>query len=147
MTTPTIYRATITPRWADVDANGHLRHSAYADWATFVRTEWLYELGLTLRKLTALRIVPITQEETTKYSKEILLGEKIEVDLALAGSSADASWFVHRLHFRRGETLCARYEMKGAWMDIEKRRIAAPPPDVVQAISTLARTSDYVDLE
>lgn len=33
-------------RWADVDAYGHLRHSAFADWATFARSEWFEGVDL-----------------------------------------------------------------------------------------------------
>jgi acyl-CoA thioesterase FadM len=50
---------TIVPRWADIDLNQHMRHSAFADWAAHARTEWLNANGLTMMKLVELRMAPV----------------------------------------------------------------------------------------
>jgi hypothetical protein len=71
---------TIVPRWADVDLNQHKRHSAFADWAAYARTEWLNTNGLTMRKLVEPEMTPIMFEDRTRYLKEILLGERIQID-------------------------------------------------------------------
>ncbi|WP_414648539.1 acyl-CoA thioesterase, partial [Chitinimonas sp.] len=36
-----VFRHTVEVRWADCDANQHVRHSAYADFCTHARIEWL----------------------------------------------------------------------------------------------------------
>lgn len=48
--------------------------------------------------------------------------------------------------FRRGATVCAVYEAKGAWFSIATRRVVAAPPELLEAYSSLARTDDYVEL-
>jgi acyl-CoA thioester hydrolase len=140
------YEQTITIRWADIDATCHLRHSAYADWATHVRTEWLNARGFTLKVMSELRVAPIIFEENIRYFKEIYLGEKVVVDLALVGLSGDAARYHLRQHFRRGDIVCARYELKGGWIDTDKRCTAPPPPGLLDATSDLGRTGDYADI-
>jgi acyl-CoA thioester hydrolase len=137
---------TIVPRWADIDLNQHMRHSAFADWAAFVRTEWLNANGLTMQKLVELKMTPITFEDRTRFLKEILLGERIDIELQLAGADRDGSrWFL-RHTFHRGTTVCAVYEAKGAWFSLATRRIVPAPPGLLEAYSNLARTDDYAEL-
>ena len=137
---------TIIPRWADIDLNQHMRHSAFADWATYARTEWLNANGFTIPKLVELKLAPIMFEDRTRYLKEVLLGERIHIELQLAGTDRDGSrWFIRHI-FRRGETVCAIYEAKGAWFNIATRRVVPPPPGLLEAYSNIARADDYAEL-
>jgi acyl-CoA thioester hydrolase len=140
------YIQTIVPRWADIDSNQHLRNSAYADWATYVRTEWLNTYGFNVKSLIALNTAPLTFEENTKYIKEITLGEHITIDLQLVGLNHDASRYHMRQTFRRADTVCAVHEIKGAWLDIANRRIAPPPDGLLEASTNLIRTKDYAEI-
>ena len=137
---------TIVPRWADIDLNQHMRHSAFADWAAYARTEWLNANGFTILKLLELRMTPIMFEDRTRYLKEILLGERIHIELQLAGADRDGSRWLVRHIFRRGETVCAVYEAKGAWFSIATRRVVPAPPGLLEAYSSLVRTDDYAEL-
>ena len=137
---------TIVPRWADMDLNQHMRHSAFSDWASYARTEWLNANGFTTPKLVELRMTPVMFEESTRYFKEVLLGERIQIELQLAGTDGSGSqWFVRHI-FRRGETVCAIYEAKGAWFSVATRRVTAPPPGLLEAYGNLARTDDYAEM-
>lgn len=137
---------TIVPRWADIDLNQHMRNSAFADWAAFARTEWLSANGFTMPKLVELRITPIMFEDRTRYLKEILLGERIQIKLQLAGADRDGSrWFVRHI-FRRGATVCAVYEAKGAWFSVATRRLVPAPPGLLEAYRQIPRTDDYAEL-
>src|SRR5215813_14863628 len=85
----------IVPRWADMDLNQHMRHSAFADWASYARTEWLNANGFTMPKLLELKMTPIMFEDRTRYFKEVLLGDRIQIALQLAGTDRNGSqWFV-----------------------------------------------------
>jgi len=137
---------TVVPRWADIDPNQHMRHSAFADWAAYVRTEWLNTNGLDMQKLMELKVAPIMFEENVKYFKEVLLGDRITIELQLAGTNDDASRWLLRHTFRRGATVCAVSEAKGAWFNIVTRRIAPPPRGLLEAFANIVRTDDYVDL-
>ena len=137
---------TIVTRWADIDLNQHMRHSAFADWAAYARTEWLNANGLSILKLLELKMAPIMFEDRTRYFKEILLGERIHIELQLAGADRDGSrWFLRHI-FRRGATTCAVYEAIGAWFSIVTRRVVPAPPGLLEAYSNIARTDDYTQL-
>jgi acyl-CoA thioester hydrolase len=137
----------ITPRWSDLDANQHARHSAYADWATHSRMAWLDQHGFTFSKLRELRTAPILFEDTTRYLKEVALGEEISIDLQLVGLNHDASRYHLRQTFRRGETVCAEYEIKGAWLDVASRRIAPPPAGLAEALTrNIPRAPDFAEI-
>jgi acyl-CoA thioester hydrolase len=136
----------IVARWADIDLNQHMRHSAFADWAAYARTVWLNANGFTMQKLVERNIAPVLFEDRTRYIKEILLGEQVQIELQLAGANRDGSqWFLWHI-FRRGATVCAVYEAKGAWFSVATRRVVAPPPALLEAYSNMARTDDYTEL-
>ena len=42
---PAIFTQTVEVRWSDLDANQHMRHSAYADLCTHARLGWLAQSG------------------------------------------------------------------------------------------------------
>ena len=136
----------IVPRWADIDLNQHMRHSAFADWAAFARTEWLNANGFTIKKLVKQQLAPILFEDRTKYLKEILLGEQVHIELQLAGANRDGSqWFLRHI-FRRGATVCAVHEAKGAWFSVATRRVIPPPSTLLEAYGDITRTDDYAEL-
>ena len=145
-TVPKEFVLTIVPRWADIDLNQHMRHSAYADWAAYALAEWLNVNGFNVQRLVELKIAPIMFEDRTMYLKEILLGERVTVDLQLAGTNHDASQWLVRHTFRRGDTVCAVYEAKGAWFNFAIRRIVPPPPGLLEASANMVRSADFADL-
>src|SRR3954471_20096804 len=57
------YSQTIQIRWADIDANRHLRHSVYYDYGAAMRMNVLSERGLTTKKLEELMMGPILFRE------------------------------------------------------------------------------------
>ena len=134
------------PRWADIDLNQHMRHSAFADWAAHARTEWLNAHGFTMPKLVELRMTPVMFEDRTRYLQEVRLGERINLELQLAGVDREGSqWFVRHI-FRRGETVCAVYEAKGAWFSFSTRRVVPAPSGLLEAYSSLTPTDDFAEL-
>ena len=94
-------------RWAELDPNGHMRHSAYADFAADLRVNWLASLGYTVPKFAELRLGPILFREETKFMKELHGGETIRVkvngvdvfdpntgEIRSDGTSGVAAWFI-----------------------------------------------------
>jgi acyl-CoA thioester hydrolase len=43
--------------------------------------------------------------------------------------------------------LAARVTSSGGWLNLESRKLSTPPAAIVQALSALERTSDFVSLE
>jgi len=123
-----------------------MRHSAFAHRAAYARAEWLNAHGFTMPKLVELRMTPVMLEDRTRYLQEIRLGERIHLELQLAGADREGSrWFVRHI-FRRDETVCAVYEAKGAWFSVATRRVVPAPPGLLEAYSNLTRTDDFAEL-
>jgi acyl-CoA thioester hydrolase len=140
------FRITIVPRWTDIDANQHVRNTAFSEWAAYARSEWLASVGFDFKKLMDLKFSGVIFEDSTKYLQEIFLGEHIVVDLELVGLKLDGSQFHVRHLFRRDGTVCAVHDVKGAWLDIASRRVAVPPRGVFEASISLLRANDYAEI-
>jgi acyl-CoA thioester hydrolase len=140
------FRITIIPRWADIDANLHVRNTAFSEWATNTRVEWLASKGFNIKELRELNFSVVIFEDSTKYFKEIFLGEHIESELELVGLKKDGSRFHVRHIFLRNGVVCVVHDVKGGWLNVANRRIDAPPTGLVEMTASLLRSSDYADI-
>jgi acyl-CoA thioester hydrolase len=121
-------------RWADIDANRHLRHSAYYDYGAACRMHALSERGLTTKKLEELMIGPMLFREEAIFRREIVFEDKISLTIELVKTTADFGRWSLRHHFIKGDgTLAAILNIDGAWIDLSKRKLA-PPPDFIKTI-------------
>ncbi|GAB3578335.1 acyl-CoA thioesterase [Hymenobacter daeguensis] len=136
MTNAITYRT----RWADMDPNGHMRHSAYADYAADQRVALLAQWGFDLKTFAQRRLGPILFREETRFLKEIHIGEEIQVDSQLASVSEDGSrWtIVHRITKADGR-LAATVTVDGAWLDLDRRKLTVPPAELVAAFASMPR--------
>ena len=121
---------TYTVRWAELDPNGHMRHSAYADFAADQRVHWLASHDYDLRKFAELRIGPILFREETKYLKEIHAGEEIRVEGRLMNGTPDGSrWTIEHTIYKADGRVAATVTVDGAWLDLERRKLTVPPAE------------------
>jgi len=136
--------------WADLDANAHMRHTAYMDYAAQVRLAWLQQMGFTIEHLARAGVGPVLFRETTRYLAEVRGGERVTVGLELTGLSANRKHWAMRQPIRReAETgdgaLAAVVEVQGAWLDLRARRVAPPPPELLEAIERWPRAADFAE--
>lgn len=126
---------TYTVRWAELDPNGHMRHSAYADFAADQRVHWLASHGYDLRKFAELRIGPILFREETKYLKEIHAGEEIRVEGRLMNGTPDGSrWTIEHTIYKADGRVAATVTVDGAWLDLERRKLTVPPAELAAVL-------------
>ena len=90
-------------RWADIDANRHLRHSAYYDYGATVRMMFFGENGLSTQKLEELQIGPISFREEAIFRREIRLEDKITVDVALVRATPNYGRWSFRHNFTKAD--------------------------------------------
>lgn len=134
---------TISIRWADLDPNFHVRHSAYYDWGAQQRIDALNQLGLTMDVMKELHIGPILFREECIYRREIRMGDTITIALNMTALNEDGSrWSMQHLLTNQHGELCATINIDGAWIDTVKRKLANPLPEiavkVMQQIPVLA---------
>ena len=130
-----------------MDFNSHMKNTAYLDKAADVRQMFLIENGFPVEEFTRLRIGPVVMKDEIEYFREIGLQQKIDVTYALAGHALDGSRFLLRHEiFRPDGELSARVLSAGGWLNLDKRKIVAPPPALFAAMDSLQRTDDFVVL-
>ncbi len=125
-----------TVRWAELDPNGHMRHSAYADFAADQRVQWLATIGYDIRRFAELRLGPILFREETKFVKELHGGEAIRVEGRVTAATPDGTrWTILHTIYKADGRVAATVEVDGAWLDLDRRKLTAPPADLAQALA------------
>ena len=142
------FAKTFTVRWADCDANGHMRNTAYSEYATEVRVAYLAEGGFTWERFVASRFGPVLLHEYVDYMREVRMGELIEVDFSVVGLSPDGA----RFKFEQDVWLpsrkkAARIVIAGGWMDLELRKLRLPPEDLLRVMQVAPRGEPFEELK
>jgi acyl-CoA thioester hydrolase len=61
-------------------------------------------------------------------------------------SANGSKWkLTHRVLRSDGE-LAARHTLFGGWLDLEKRKLAPPPPELLEVMRKVDRAEKYADL-
>ena len=142
------YSKTFRTIWANFDPNGHMRHTAYNDYAAEVRVMFLQENGFDLNYLQEIKLGPILFREETKFLKEIKMGTNITVDLELLALSKDGRKFSFLHHiYNDGNQLSATISIDGAWLDLEKRKLKSPPESIIKSMNKLHKPDHFYWIE
>jgi len=129
-------------RWADLDPNFHLRHSVYYDYGAYCRIRFLASYHITAQFMQEQHFGPIIFREECIFKKEIQLSDTVTIDVKLLKAKKDASrWTMQHQIFKNNEIVAAVLTLDGAWMDLQKRKLAVPPPEV-QSVFELGPKAD-----
>ena len=83
-------------------------------------------------------------EENTRFFREILIGEDIKGDLSLIGASSKFERFKFKHQILKGDgVIAAEIKIYGAWIDLTKRKLTAPPQVMVDIFNSLEKTEDF----
>jgi len=134
-------------RWADVDANGHMRTVAYLEWCEDSRMQYFASVGYPMTEFTRLGIGPVIQNDDLRYRAEMRLLDAGTVELTMDGLAEDGSRFRMRNDVRRTDgTVAATVLSNGGWLDLAGRRLTVPPPALLGALVALPRSSAFETL-
>ncbi len=135
-------------RWSDIDANRHLRHSAYYDYGASMRMHILQESGLTTEHMEKFQIGPVLFREEAIFKREIILEDKISMDVEITKATHDFGRWSMRHHLYKNETtLAAIINIDAAWIDLTLRKLAKPNDFVHEIFKTFPRSSDFTWVE
>jgi acyl-CoA thioester hydrolase len=131
-------------RWADIDANFHLRHSVYYDWGASCRLTFLYQHGLTSELMQQLHFGPVLFREECIFRREIRLGDPVTLSLEIISAKRDYSrWSIQHTVKKNADTVSAILTVDGAWLDTAKRKLAVPPAEAVKVFSEMPLSSSF----
>ena len=144
----TAFEHTFIIGWAQIDANDHLRNTAFIDIAVDTRIMFLTSQGFGVPELTRHAMGPVVRRDDIEYFREFRLLEPMRVTLQMGGLSDDGSRFIMVNEcFKPDGRLGARLRSYGGWLDLEARALMAPPPGLLTALQSLGRTDDFVVLD
>lgn len=133
----------ISVRWADLDPNGHVRHSAYYDYGAQARVAYLQKHGFGIEWMARNGIGPVLFREEAKFMRELHMSDELSINVLITGLSEDHRKWSMRHEIRRGDELCAVLDMDGAWLDLKARRIGPPPQELIDVFEALPRSDDF----
>ncbi|MCB9306806.1 MAG: thioesterase family protein [Lewinellaceae bacterium] len=138
------FRIPVALRWADFDPNFHLRHSVYYDFGAMARVEFLNAAGVTSAFMEEHRIGPVLFREEALFRREVRPGDELFVDVKISRLRANGTRFSMRHELSRADgTCCAVMNVDGAWIDMQRRKLAEPPQEVIDALTQGPRTEDF----
>lgn len=130
-------------RWSDLDANFHLRHSAYYDFGAYARICFLTDQGLTMDVMQEQHFGPVLFREECSFRKEIRLGDKVTISVQLLRSKPDFSrWSIQHQFFKNGQP-AATLTVDGAWIDTELRKLAPLPEQYRPAFDSMPKADNF----
>ena len=138
------YKVDFATKWSDFDPNRHMRHTAYNEYAAEVRIRYFADNNFSIQEFTKHNIGPILFEEYTSFRKEIHLGENISVNIKLSGISENYErWKIVHEVFNEAGKLSAIIKVYGAWIDLTKRKLTAPPKEAFAMFEKAERTNGF----
>ncbi len=126
-----MFERKLTAGWGDMDFNSHMRNTAYLDKSADVRMMFFSENGF----------------PELDYFREVGLLEEIRVTLEVVELSADGSRFLLQNTFYHSDgKLIARVRSKGGWLDLNARKLVAPPDKLLTAMRRAPRSDDFKEV-
>ena len=132
-------------RWADVDMNRHVRHSAYYDYGAHTRMAYLTRAGYDAEAMGRKGFGPILFSEKCTFLREIKSNARIRINLLAGEMAPDGSkWTLHHEYFDQEGNKLAHVSVQGAWMDLRARKLIPPPDDLKTSFFELDKGEDFV---
>ncbi|WP_177765774.1 acyl-CoA thioesterase [Flavobacterium sp. I3-2] len=130
--------------WSQIDANGHLRHSAYSDLCTQARSNMMKQVGFSMQEFSKHKIGPILFKEETIYFKEVRMDEEVYVKVLMTKFNSENHRFsiTHELYNSK-DVKCAVVNVDGAWMDLVTRKLTLIPNELISLIEFIPKSEDF----
>lgn len=133
-----LYSQPYTVRWSDLDANGHMKNTAYIECGMQARLAFFAENGFPYTEFQRQQFGPVMFHEEITYFKEVHMLETVRTTFHCSKLSDDAGRFtVVNLVLKGGDVTAARLISTGGWFDLRTRKLIPPPAklrELMQAI-------------
>jgi acyl-CoA thioester hydrolase len=130
-------------RWSDLDANFHIRHSAFYDFGAYARITFLTDQGLTMAIMQEHHIGPVLFREECSFRKEIRLGDKATMNVELLRSTPEFSRWSIQHQFFKNDQLAAILTVDGAWINTQLRKLGSLPEQYRDAFDRMPKAQNF----
>jgi acyl-CoA thioester hydrolase len=140
-----MYSTELEVIWSNLDANRHMRNTAYSEFATHGRIDYFNEHGYSLDVLGNEGIGPVLLKEEVTYFREVKMQDKLKITVTLSRSTANYDRYtISQDIIKENGKKAARVIIHGAWMNLNSRQLVSPPQKLVEkVILNIPRTEDY----
>lgn len=133
--------------WSQIDANRHLRHSAYADFCAQARSNMLNKMGLSLDDFAKQKIGPILFREELIYFREVKLDEFIKVDVQLTKlNKINGRFSFQHILYKENQVKAAEVNVDGAWLNLVDRKLTDIPSDWYEILEKIPKSENYAEI-
>jgi len=138
------YSMSYEVRWTDIDANRHVRYSAYIDAAAELRYRFFAQNNLPPDAFDKMDIGPVYTTLTANFFREVRLGETITITFLLTGlSPLGIRWKVQHDFLKANGKKAVLVSLEGAVLNLTTRQPTVPTPELMAAFQQIPRSSDF----
>ena len=135
---------TVEVRWADLDPNFHVRHSAYYDWGASARIGFLQQQGITVVFMQQHSFGPVIFREECVFRKELTLPDEVKIDITLCKAMPNFyKWTIRHTVYKNEGVVAAVITIDGAWIDTVKRKLTIPPAEVLETFGNMPKDANF----
>jgi acyl-CoA thioester hydrolase len=138
------YSMTYEVRWADIDANRHVRYSAYIDAAAELRYRFFTHHNLPPEAFDKLGVGPVYTSLTATFFREVLLGEILTITYMLTGLSLQGiRWKVQHEFLKANGKKAVAVSLEGTILNLSTRQPTMPTPEIMAVFQQVPRSPDF----
>ncbi len=135
------YSMTYEVRWTDIDANKHVRYSAYIDAAAEQRYRFFTEHDLPPAAFDKLDMGPVYTTLTANFFREARLGETLTIKYLLTGlSPSGVRWKVRHDFLKANGKKAVSISLEGTILNLTTRQPTAPTPEIMAVFQLVPRS-------
>ncbi len=134
-------------RWTDIDANRHVRYSAYIDAAAELRYRFFTEHNLPPEAFDSLGVGPVYTSLTATFFREVRLGETLTITYLLTGlSRSGLRWKVQHDFLKANGKKAVTVTLEGTILNLATRQPTAPTPEIMSVFQQVPRSVNFEEL-
>ncbi|NJD60295.1 MAG: hypothetical protein C3F13_18250 [Anaerolineales bacterium] len=138
------YATTYEVRWTDIDANRHVRYSAYIDAAAEQRYRFFSEHDLPPEAFDNLNVGPVYTTLTATFYREARLGETLTIKYLLSGlSPSGMRWKVRHEFLKANGKKAVTVSLEGTILNLTTRQPSVPTPEIMAVFELVPRSADF----
>ncbi len=131
-------------RWTDIDANRHVRYSAYIDATAELRYRFFAEHNLPPEAFDNLGVGPVFTSLTATFFREVRLGETLTITYLLTGLSPQGiRWKVQHDFLKANGKKAVSVSLEGTILDLNTRQPTIPTPEIMSVFQQVPRSVDF----
>ncbi len=131
-------------RWTDIDANRHVRYSAYIDAAAELRYRFFTEHGLPPEAFDSLGVGPVYTSLTANFYREVRLGETLTITYQLNGlSPTGLRWKVQHDFLKSNGKKAVTIFLEGTILNLATRQPTAPTSEIMAVFQQVPRSAEF----